>query len=173
MNKEEITCQDAPSELETVKKALEEKEKELDNLKDKWMRASADLDNYRKRAEKEKAGVFEYAACVTIGPLIGIYEQLRSGIETMKRSSNTDGKLLEGFEMVQKNMEKVFCQQGLCAVEAKIGQRYDPHFHEVVRTEEARGEEGLILGVEAEGYRVGERLLRPAKVIVSRKKHET
>ncbi|MBI2070825.1 MAG: nucleotide exchange factor GrpE [Elusimicrobia bacterium] len=157
------------AEVELARQALAEKVRLADEFKDQWLRAMSDLDNYRKRVEKEKADIMGFAVSSALGLFLPVYEQLCQGLGLLEASKTVDPKVKEGFLLIVKNIEKIFSDQGLTKVPAKAGERYDPLCHEVVGIEEGSADEGLIVRVQQDGYRLGGRLLRPARIVVSAK----
>ncbi|MBI4063854.1 MAG: nucleotide exchange factor GrpE [Elusimicrobia bacterium] len=169
---EESAREQKLAELEILRQALESKEKEAQDYKDKWMRSRAEMENFRKRTEKERAETLNSLLVLALGSFLPVLEQMERAVDSLAAAGHSDSKIKEGFTLVLNNMTKIFESHGLSKVAAAPGERYDPARHEVVATEESADGDGIILRVEQAGYRIGDRVLRPAKVVVSKKSAE-
>lgn len=158
------------AEQEILRQSLEEKDKLLSERWDQFLRTKAELENYRRRAENEKAQALAWGQARILAQMIPVLEQLKKGCEQLEALGLADPKLKDGFKLVVKNLEKILDSEGVKKIEAPEGKPYDPHYHEVIRVEERGDSEGLIIGVVQEGFTLGERVLIPSKVIVSKKK---
>ncbi len=158
------------SELELLQQMIQEKEKLVQQNWDQLLRVRAELENYRRRAEKEKTEAVLWGQAGVIKLLIPILDELEHAMRQLNSDDVLAPELKEGFSLVLKNFQKVFEQEGVVKVKAEIGKPYDPHCHEVVRAEESEDSDGLITEVIQDGFVLRERLLRPSKVVVSKKK---
>jgi molecular chaperone GrpE len=146
--------------------ALREKAAKADEYFGRLQRLQAEFDNYRKRQDRERGEMRQWA-------LKGLIEELIDVIDTFERALHEDHAsevpkpYRKGIEMVQRSLKETLARYGLTRLDA-VGEPFDPHFHEAV-TQEVNDEypEGVICGEIKPGYLLGERLLRPSLVRVS------
>ncbi|MBI4368934.1 MAG: nucleotide exchange factor GrpE [Elusimicrobia bacterium] len=159
------------AEEELLKQSLEEKEKQLAELKDKYLRSAAELENARRRWERERVELAFFVKSGILFSLIPVWEEIRRGAREMALMPALDEKVKQGFLMTMKNFEKFLGEQGLEKVSSAVGAKLDPFVHEVVRRiEGGHADEGTIVAVEQDGYALAGKILRPARVIVAGKK---
>ena len=142
------------SELEKIKK-------ERDEYKDKYLRKLADMDNYRKMMEREKEMEMERCRAEIIKEFIEPYESLQKALSSLP----DEGK--EGIALILKQMEKIFENLGLREIEAK-GKKFDPMLHEAIGIVDGE-EDDVVVEEYQRGYMLGDKVLRHAKVLVSKK----
>lgn len=139
---------------------------ELDATKSHLLRAQADLDNYRKRVQRELALERQYAALPVLRDLLPVVDNIRRAIEAAEKSSEAGG-LLEGFKMVAQQIETVLVQHD-CQPIAAAGEMFDPNLHEaIMQMPSAEHESGAVMQVTQTGYQLHDRVVRPSQVIVS------
>lgn len=132
-------------------------------LKDQLMRALAEVENIRKRAEREVEDANKYAITSFARELIAVLENLHRA-----ESALPEGEQREGVTLTRKELEKAFDKHGIKRMDP-AGQKFDHHFHQAVaQVEDATAEAGIILQVLQAGYVIKDRLLRPAIVTVSK-----
>lgn len=152
---------------EELMKRLDEKSEEAATNYDRWLRVSAELENYKKRVEKEKAEFLKYAHESLIKELLPIVDNLERAIEHA-RTEKASKALLEGIEMVLKSFNDCLGKFKVKPIKA-IGAKFDPNLHEAVRVEEnTEEEENTILSELQKGYMLNDRVIRPAIVVVSK-----
>ncbi len=150
------------TELDAIKKQLEEE-------RDRYLRLGAEFDNFRKRTLREKEEFTKYANEKLILELIDILENLERGIENAK-NSDTNGKLIDGLELIYKQFKNVLEKNGLTPIRA-LGEKFDPYKHEaMMQTLTDEYEDGTILEEFARGYMLNNKVIRYSKVRVSKKK---
>ncbi len=155
------------SKEELIKK-LNEKSEEAALNHDRWLRASAELENYKKRVEKEKAEYLKYANESLIKELLPTVDDLERAIEHAQGKKTASEALVEGVEMVLKGLTDCLAKLGLTPIET-VGERFDPSLHEAVMVkEDPEKEENTILSCLRKGYVLKDRVIRPAMVEVSR-----
>ena len=148
---------------------------QLAEMKDRWIRSVAELENLRKRSDREKQDAVKYAATSFARDMLSISDNLERAIATVSGKENigTDVKpLLEGIEMVAAELKRIFENQGIKQLNPK-GEKFDPNFHQAmfeVPTNEA--EPGIIVEVVQQGFCMHDRLLRPAMVGVAKSADE-
>jgi molecular chaperone GrpE len=152
---------------ENQETALSKLEGDLARFKDLALRSQADFDNYRKRAAREKEDAIKYANTTFLDRLIPISDNFDLGLAAAK-GSGEGASILAGLEMVAKQLGDFLADNGVQAIDA-AGQPFDPNLHEAVAQEEsAEVPEGNVLRQLRRGYKLRDRLLRPATVIVSK-----
>jgi molecular chaperone GrpE len=147
---------------------LQEKEQEAKDHYDRYLRLSAEVENFKKRAEKEKGETYKFANENLLKDLLPILDNLERALEHGQEAENSKA-LLEGLEMVHKGFWAVLEKYGVTRVDA-LGEEFDPNQHEAVMVQEEAGRPpGLVIAQLQKGYRLHNRLVRPAMVVVSKK----
>ena len=148
---------------ETQPDPLEEVRRERDALQDRLLRTAAEFDNYRKRMDRERRDLADYTAGEAIKDLLPIIDNLERALQ----ASAQDDPLRKGVELIHKQMLEILRRRGVTPIEA-LGADFDPNVHEAVTQEEsAQHREGEVMEELQRGYKVGDRLLRPAMVKVA------
>jgi molecular chaperone GrpE len=143
--------------------------REIQELRDRYLRLAAEFDNYKKRSLKERQDLFNYATEALIKDLLPTVDNLSRALGHARQGEEgVDTKaLVEGVELTQRSLLQAFEKCGLRLVEAE-GQPFDPQVHEAVRQiPTGEVEPGHVLEVLQVGYLLKDRLLRPALVTVS------
>jgi molecular chaperone GrpE len=150
---------------ETQPDPLEEVRRERDALQDRLLRTAAEFDNYRKRMDRERRDLAEYTAGEAIKDLLPIIDNLERALQAPAQ----DDPLRKGVELIHKQMLEILRRRGVTPIEA-LGADFDPNVHEAVTQEEsAQHREGEVMEELQRGYKVGDRLLRPAMVKVAKR----
>lgn len=157
------------SEVASLKEQLAEKEKQIEEQKNKLLRALADLDNYKKRANLEKDELIRYSNEVLVKELLPAVDGFTRALDFAKRTNN--GDLVKGIALIKKQIEDAFMKFGVKEIES-IGKPYDANVHEAILMKESDEKSGTVLEEMQKGYTIHKRLLRPAMVIVSKLKEE-
>ncbi len=140
--------------------------RERDDIKAKYLYLQAEYQNYRKRVAKDLADARAYATADTLGPFLTVFDYLAMAENAADKSDNLDA-LKQGLKMIIAEYRKAFDELGVKPLEA-AGAKFDPELHEAVAHEPSDCvPEGLISKVWSSGYKIGDRLLRPARVVVS------
>ena len=136
---------------------------EIADLRDRSMRTLADFDNYRKRTERERRDVLRYAAVEPLRDVLEVVDNLERAVA----AGGSEDDLRTGLEMILRQLGDMLRRHGVEAVTA-VGERFDPAVHEGVRRLEDPQVEGPTVVEELQrGYRLHDRLLRPARVVVA------
>ena len=138
---------------------------DLDRFRDLALRSQADFENYKKRAAREKEDAVKYANSSLLQRLVSILDNFELGLAAAK----TEGKqspIYSGMVLVQKQLNDLLEENGLQAIEAE-GKKFDPNLHEAIAHEAGDAPEGTVIRQARRGYRFKDRLLRPARVVVS------
>lgn len=163
-NGREETCQEQPEDLLT--RLLQEKEAEVQEKHDRWLRAQAEYENYRKRAAREKADLLKFGNERLMKELLPILDNFERSLEHAQNAQNVES-IMQGIELIHKALLTTLEKFGLQEISAK-GEKFDPGKHEATaRFETAEYPEGTVVEQFQKGYYVHDRLLRPAMVAVA------
>lgn len=163
---EEADAEDSHKELEDLKKKLEEKEKEAAVNYDKYLRAIADLDNYKKRALRDKADAIKFGNEDIIKDILPFMDSLDRALEHDTGDIQT---FKEGIALIQDQLLCCLKKHGVERIEA-AGQDFDPNFHEaLMQMESNQHEDNKVVSEMEKGYLLNGRLLRPSRVCVCKK----
>jgi molecular chaperone GrpE len=154
------------SESDGEQDELQVAKKDAKEAYERFLRVSAEFDNYKKRAAREAAEFKKFANEALVKEILPILDNLERAIE----SSDTQNGLVEGVEMTLKEMLKVFEKFNVKPIDA-VGEPFDPCFHQAVIQEESDiHPENTVIRELQKGYLMHERLIRPAMVVVSSSK---
>ncbi|NAZ37760.1 nucleotide exchange factor GrpE [Rubellimicrobium sp. CFH 75288] len=142
---------------------------ERDALKDRLLRALAETENLRKRAERDRREGEQYGATRLARDLLPVHDALRRALDAADESvRESAAPLVEGVELTLRELLAVFGRHGITPVSPQVGDRFDPALHEAMFEAPLPGTRaGEIIQVAAEGFLLHDRLLRPAQVGVS------
>ncbi|WP_420465900.1 nucleotide exchange factor GrpE [Panacagrimonas sp.] len=155
-------------ELAACLAKLDEAQTQAASARDAQLRAVADLDNVRKRAEREVANATRYGSEKLLGELLGVADSLDLGLAAAAKPEAQLGALVEGMQLTQKQLLAMLERHGVSQVDP-AGQPFNPDLHEAVSMlPSAEVAPNHVLNVMQKGYRLHDRLLRPAMVIVAR-----
>ena len=155
------------TEIDSLKERVAEKDKLIEEQKNKYLRALADLDNYKKRVNLEKDELIRYSNELLVKELLPAIDGFAKAIDFARKTNNDD--LMKGIALIKKQIEDAISKFGVKEIEA-VGKPYDPNIHEAILMKGSEKAPGIILEEMQKGYTMHERLLRPSMVIVSRKK---
>ena len=146
--------------------SMEVLQKERDEFYDRLLRKTAEFDNFRKRVERDRKDMIEWAAADVLSDLLAIVDDFDRALAAEAPPEAQTYKA--GLELIQRQLADLLKKRGVTVIEA-IGADFDPHLHQAVAYEEVAGaREGEVVGVMAKGYKLGDRLLRPAIVKVAK-----
>jgi molecular chaperone GrpE len=149
------------------KDPVAELEAELARYKEESLRRAAEMENYRKRMAKELAESRKFANQRLLQELLPVLDNFAMGMQMAEKEQGS--MLYQGMSMVQGQLADFFKSQGVSALSLEAGDDFDPNFHEAVSQEETdEVPEGKVLHMVRCGYLIGERLLRPANVVVAK-----
>jgi molecular chaperone GrpE len=153
-------------EIELLRAQLADAETRAGAARDAQLRALADLDNARRRVERELATGLKYAAEKILGDLLGVADSLELGL---KAAATADAKaLVEGMQLTYKQLLAVLDKHGVKPIDP-VGQPFNPELHQAMSmAESAEVAPNHIVAVMQKGYKLHDRLLRPATVVVAR-----
>ncbi len=164
---------DDETALQDLMKKLDETTAQAKDLREKHLRAVADLDNFRRRVAKEKDEIRRYAIEGLVESLLPTLDNLTLGLKSAHEHHPEAKGVIDGIDMVANQLMLTLRDHGVEQMEPKPGDTFDPDHHECMSHEpHDKMEEGKIISVTRTGYRLKDRLLRPASVIVSSGKEE-
>lgn len=143
------------------------------DLKDRLLRAMAEMENLRKRTEREKAEATLYAASNFARDILSVADSIGRALEAVpekdrEQANEATRNLIAGIEVTEKELHSIFSRHGIRRIDP-LGERFDPHLHQAMfEVPNANVPNGTVVQVVQAGYLIGERLLRPALVGVSR-----
>ena len=144
-------------------------EAERDEFKDKFMRALADAENMRKRADRDRREAENYGGSKLARDLLPVYDNMRRALKSKDEvEGDANAALLEGVELTMRELISVFKKHGIEPIVPEVGDKFDPQVHQAMFEAPVPGTKtGDILEVMGEGFMLHDRLLRPAQVGVS------
>ena len=147
---------------------------EIAALKDRLLRAVAETENLRKRAARERADAERYAIAGFARDMAGAADDLARALDNLPeslREAKDAAALIEGLELTRRNLDAAFERHGLTRIDPQPGEPFDHNVHEAMFELEAPGAEpGTVVQVVETGYRIRDRLLRPARVGVAKRR---
>jgi molecular chaperone GrpE len=146
-----------------LEERLAEVERERDERTDDLKRVAAEFENYRKRVARDQASLAARAHERLVKELLPVLDDLERALAAAEE--HEEAKLEEGVRLVHRELQGALAKEGLAEIETNG--HFDPHVHEALLSQPSEQEEGAILEVLQKGYRLGERVLRPARVVIS------
>lgn len=169
----ELEAEDAPGEdVEVEIDAAADAEAEIAELKDKLLRTLADMENLRRRSQKDREDALKYASANFARDMLSVADNLRRAIESIPENGDPDGAALvgfiEGIALTERGLLSALERHKIEKIEP-MGKKFDPQFHEAlfeIPTNDAPS--GTVMQVMETGYIIHDRLLRPAKVGIAK-----
>lgn len=167
---EETAQEQQQEELSTEEKLAKELEVALQNIeeqKDKYLRLSAEFDNYRKRTLKEKAELIKNGGEKAISAILPILDDLERALQNMQKAEDVQA-MYEGIDLIHQKFLKTLSQEGLQKMEP-IGETFDTDFHEAIALVPSpeESQKGKVLDCVQTGYKLNDKVIRHAKVVVA------
>ena len=162
---DEVVEEAAPSVEDRLAQAEAKAEEHLDDLK----RLAAEFDNYRKRTARDQQALVARAAARRGKELLPVLDDLERAL--VAADEHQEAKLEEGVRLVHRSLADALRKEGL--EEIATDGAFDPHVHEALLSQPSEAEEGSVIEVLQKGYRLGDRVLRPARVVVAAPKETT
>jgi molecular chaperone GrpE len=159
---QEIEISDEDVEIDTLRA-------ERDQFRDRFMRALADSENARKRADKDRREAENYGGSKLSRDLLPVYDNMKRALEAATEEQKAvSAALIEGVELTMRELVNVFGKHGIRPITPAVGDRFDPKEHEAMfEAPLPNTQAGSIIQVSTEGFMLHDRLLRPAQVGVS------
>ena len=163
VSEKELSEKEEKRESARLRKELSEKEAELAEAKEKHLRMAAEYENYRKRSQKERDGIYTDAVSDVIGTILPIADNLERAAQYKEEPE----KVAEGLGLVSRSLADLLSKFGVEPF-AEVGDTFDPNLHNaIMHVEDEAYREGEILEVFQRGYRKGDRIVRYAMVKVA------
>ena len=155
-------------DIESLKQALTEEKQKAEEYLANWQRAQADFINYKRRTEQERQDFNSFANANLILGLLPVLDDMERALNAMppRLARHEWG---EGIRLVQRKFQTILEGQGVTPINA-LGETFDPNYHEALRQD--KGKEGIVIEEFQKGYMLGDRVLRPAKVVVGNGEEE-
>jgi molecular chaperone GrpE len=161
---EETAAEAETPEVEAT--PLEKAEAEAAEMKSRWLRSVADMENYRKRIGREKQDIIRSAAANVVESLLPVLDNMKLGLQAAENHPEAKDVTI-GFKMVDDQLKRSLSEQGLEEL-IPDGEKFDPNLHECIAHQPSDDvEEDKVIQTVRAGYRLNERLIRAANVIVS------
>lgn len=182
LNDEELKEEKEESETESPKKAFQRKlhkmaeqrdkaQADADHWKNEYYRAYADTKNLRSQLEKDHLAAMKYRAEGFIEELLPVLDSFYAVLKNEPTNPDLKNYLI-GFQYIYRNMVSALENEGVKEISPNIGDKFSPDTMNAVETKESEGEENVVLDVHVKGYKLHDRLIRPANVTVSVKHKE-
>jgi molecular chaperone GrpE len=151
--------------IEALERELDEVQRSETELRGNWQRSAADFANYKRRTEEERTTVAQFASSILIGKLLSVLDDFDRALDNVPADAHDPW--VEGVQLVERKLRSVLEGEGVTPIEP-IGHPFDPNVHEaVVHEETADAPDNQVIGELQRGYRLHDRVLRPALVKVA------
>lgn len=157
----------APKQVSIKDSELKGLQHELLEYKDKYLRQLAEIENTRKRMQKEREELIRYAVENVIVDFLRPIDNLQNALKIAQDMSDEVKNWAYGFQMILTQFKNVLNENGVQQIES-VGTQFDPHMHEAVEVVETDNKPGIILEEYVCGYKMGDRIIRPARVKVTK-----
>ncbi|MEM7597783.1 MAG: nucleotide exchange factor GrpE [Pseudomonadota bacterium] len=153
----------------TPEQMIEELKAERDAFQDKFMRALADAENARKRAQKDRTEAENYGGSKLSRDMLPVFDNMKRAVESVtEEQRDVAAPLIEGIELTMRELLNVFNKHGIQVIDPQVGDKFDPKVHEAMFEAPLQGTKaGDIIQVSTQGFMLHDRILRPAQVGVS------
>ena len=155
----------APAEEQTLDQLLAEAQARFDAQRDAWMRAVADAENIRKRAQADVAAAHKFGVERFAEGMLPVMDSLEAALAAAAGSPQA---LRDGLELTLRQLKAAFLKASLSEIAPTAGERFDPHQHQAMAAVASPAEPNTIVAVMLKGYRLHDRILRPALVTVAK-----
>ncbi|MCX7343505.1 MAG: nucleotide exchange factor GrpE [Proteobacteria bacterium] len=157
-----------------IEEIISETDQQINSLKDQLLRALAENENTRRRSAKDKEDALKYGVTNLARDIIGVADNLQRVLSNKsENAADLSEALFSGVDLILKDLSNIFTRHGIQRIEAG-GQQFDPHSHQAVFEEETdEHKPGTVVQVIQDGYKIHERLLRPAMVAVAKTKKDS
>ena len=155
----------ASAEDQTLDRLLAEAQARLDEQRDAWMRAVAETENVRKRAQADVAAAHKYATERFAEGLLPVMDSLEAALSVTEGAPQA---LRDGVELTLRQLKSAFQKANLVEIATSAGERFDPHRHQAVAAVESAAEPNTVVSVLLKGYVLHDRVIRPALVTVAK-----
>lgn len=155
-------------DIESLKKALEEEKTKAETYLANWQRAQADFINYKRRSEHENDEIRKFANSILILNILPVLDDLERALNSIPPElDNIDW--VGGIKLIERNLRLSLESQGMSRIEA-LGEPFDPNYHEGAGS--SKGKDGIVIQELQKGYKLHNRVIRPARVMVGNGEEE-
>jgi molecular chaperone GrpE len=156
----------AEGDIADLRRRLEEAEAQVAEHKDQWLRSVAEFKNYKRRTETERADMIKKAGSSVLLKLLPIVDDFERAADNVPEEI-ANHPWWSGTHLIGQKLQTLLESEGVTPIEA-VGEEFDPNIHEAVMYEEAEGQDNKVIAELQKGYRLHERVLRPAMVKVGK-----
>ncbi len=149
-------------DVESLKEALAQARQEAEKNLESWQRVQADFINYKRRSQQEKEEIGQYSQSLLLCSLLPVLDDIERALSSLPREL-AKTPWVEGIRLIERKYHSILESQGVKTIKAK-GKAFDPNLHEAAMS--IKGKEGIIVKELLKGYKLGDRVIRPAKVAV-------
>jgi molecular chaperone GrpE len=161
---EEINSIEETLDINDFKELLDQKQDEITDLNNKLTRLQADFQNFKKRSDREKEQSVNYGIEKIVKDLLPILDNFQRAVKTYE---NTESSFYQGIEMIEMQLLELLSSNSILEV-AATGEKFDPNIHHAVSVVESELDSETIAEVLQKGYKLNDKVIRPAMVIVSK-----
>ncbi len=155
-------------EYDALEKELESLQAQVEEQQDGWLRTRADFDNYKKRVQRDSARGYQDAMASTVRTFLAVADDLERALKDKPQDQQVTG-WVDGIELIYQKLINQMKNQGVERMDVNPGDTFDPNIHEAITQEEhSEFSDGQIIDVVQPGYRISDRIVRPAMVRVAR-----
>ncbi len=161
--KDEKLKSEAENNKQEENKVADEKQQELDEITDRYKRVLAEFENFKKRSQKEREGLYNSILSDVITVILPVVDNLENAV----KAETEDVKYKEGIELVLKQLKDVLASKGIEEIQA-IGETFDPSLHEAVSSiqDDSKGQQEIVEEYR-KGYKIGSKVIRHSMVVVA------
>jgi len=163
-DEQEKTAELEAEDIDSLKKALEEEKDKAERYLNNWQRAEADFNNYKKRADQERGEVARFANIALVLNLLPVLDDLERAFNSLP-ATLAQLTWIDGIRLIHRKLQAILEAQGLSEIKT-VGESFDPTVHEAVS--QGGGEEGKVIEELQKGYKLHDRVIRPALVVVGK-----
>jgi molecular chaperone GrpE len=157
----------APDDIEGLREELAAAQQEAASNNDKYLRARADMENYKKRVERTYADLAKASKTDLLTKLLSVKDNLERALQYGEQGGNGGEGILEGIRLTEYQLDQLLAGEGVKQIEAQ-GKLFDPHLEEAIQSvDDPSVPDHTVVQVVRNGYTYGDEVLRPAQVIVS------
>lgn len=167
-DEQEKTAELEAEDIDSLKKSLEEEKAKAERYLNNWQRAEADFDNYRKRVEQERSERDRFANMVLILNLLPVLDDFERAFNSLP-AKLVQLTWIDGIRLIYHKLQATLEARGLSEIKT-VGENFDPTVHEALS--QGEGEEGKVIEELQKGYKLHDRVIRPAIVVVGKGKEE-
>ena len=168
MPQEGNTRKDFKMKLEKKDEEIAKLNEDIDHWKNEYYRAYADTQNLRKSLEKDHQEAIRYRASGFVESLLNVLDGFHMALSHSPSNPEVANYVM-GFSYIYKNLVIALEEEGVSEISPNVGDKFNPAFMEAIASEESEGDANIVLKVSRKGYKLHDRLIRPAEVTVSKK----